>query len=173
MESTAISPAERTSSLGISRRSAWFAPVALTCASSSTHVLSSTGSLAYVAVITTWAPRTHASAVGAAVTSTPNAALARAAKLSRFSGLRLYTRTACARRTVSTASSWVHACVPLPISATVLTSAGASRSVATPVAAPVRIWPRWLASISASGSALAASYSSTWKCIAPRFTLVA
>ena len=101
------------------------------------------------------------------------AALARAAKLSRFSGLRLYTRTACARRTVSTASSWVHAWVPLPISATVLTSAGASRSVATPVAAPVRIWPRWLASISASGSALAASYSSTWKCIAPRFTLVA
>src|SRR5438034_6355716 len=103
-----------------------------------------TGSVLVVIVTTTSASRTAASALEAATTRTPSAQDCSEANASRCLGSRLNTRISPTESTRDSASAWVRACWPEPITATVRgpPGAGSNARAATALAAPVRYAPR-------------------------------
>src|SRR5262252_6834952 len=154
--STTTARAACTSSAGTSARVGKLEPAPTTSAPGLTQADSNTGVALFVIVTTTSAPRTAASGDSAATPPTS------AANRWRRSDVRLNTRSSAMSSASWSAATWVRACQPAPITATVLGPGGASLRTATPVAAPVRNAPSRSASISAIGSP-PRSYSTTRK----------
>jgi hypothetical protein len=107
------------------------------------------------------APSTAARAESTGSTRTPWRSDSRAAKASRFARLGLKTRTRRKRRATAIASRCVRAWTPEPRSARSPASSRASRRVATPLAAAVRIAVISLASRIVRGTPFRGSNSTT------------
>ena len=128
-----------------------FAPIAFTCVPRREPAHFSTGSAEPVAVTTMSAPSTALSTDAAARTGAPPSSLAICAQnASSLARSRAATDSSLSMPIAFSASTWVRACLPVPISATLPAPGFAIFSVATALAAPVRIAPSALASMIAS-----------------------
>ena len=97
-----------------------------------------------------------------------SSAASRATRAAACAGFLEATRTSRIGRTAHTARTWSGACPPAPIIASTPASGEASRSVATPDAAPVRSAVSVAPSMSASGVPVSPSNQITTACTAGR-----
>ena len=138
-----------------------YAPTALTCAPGATQAPRTTGSWAVVVVQIKSAPATASSAVATASTGRPVSRASRSANSEALAAGTEYTRTLRTNRTARIACRCVCACVPAPMIARSPASGLASRSVASPLTAAVRIAVIEVASTIARSSPRSVSKNST------------
>ncbi len=133
------------------------APTAFTCAPRASMAGSRNGSRALVTSVTIGAPPTVSATLDMLSARRPRSFSIRCTKAVRRASLRPNTRTRRSFRTAATAATWVMACLPVPTMASSSASGVASRSVATPDAAPVRYCPIAKASMMARRAPVALS----------------
>ncbi len=148
-------------------------PTALMCTPSFSQRCSKIGSGLAVTVAMMSADRTAASGLAAASIGTWKRGRSSEDRAAACSALRLQIRTLRSGRTAAIASRWVRACTPAPRMASSPASGRASRSVATPDTAAVRIAVMAAPSMRALRRPVSASKSSTapWWVSMPRLAL--
>jgi len=161
--------------LSTSRARGKLAPTMFRWAPGATHERSMTGSVEVVAVTTRSAPRIACAALGIGSISQATWLCISSARVRARSMFRLATRTRRRVRTAAMARRCVRACTPAPMMAKSPASPRASKRVARPETAAVRMAVMAEAFISASSSPVVPSNNSTlpWCMSLPRAELSA